>query len=157
MTETTDALSSVRDLNAYQLARNAECADPDTLDSPGAKLLLGVRDDLIERLESEREDGQSWAQVFGDLDDEGQLGEIADAAPDVYTARMWNQFVDLAAYQEDISGYVTAEIQPSGKALLLIESLESAARMALYMIAERLVNALRELIVTAEREQDDDE
>jgi hypothetical protein len=48
----------------------------------------------------------------------------------IYTHERWQVFVDLQAYQEDVSEYGDAD------------DLTNAAGVALYMIAERLVHAL---------------
>lgn len=110
-------LDDMRKLSAYELAGMAECGNPDSTESAGAALLASVRDDVAEAIENRRT-----------LDDAAH--EIADKAPDVYTAKRWAEFVDLAAYQED------PELGEWP------ENLTDAAGIALYQIAERLVSAL---------------
>lgn len=113
-------------LNAYELARLADCGSPDTPESPGAALLLSVQDDV------------------NDLDarpDDDDTHQIADGAPDVYTYKRWQEFVDLAAWQEDLD-------ELGGTP----EDLTEAAGVALYIIARRLADRL-----IAERFGEDDD
>jgi hypothetical protein len=124
-TETrTDRLAS---LTVWQLARMAGCFDPDADDSPGAEMLARVRTDVIERIE--HNPGVTEAEWFAD-----DTHEIADGAPDVYTASRWDQFTDLGAWQE--SPY---DLGADGS------DMTGAAGVALYMIAERLAVALFEI------------
>lgn len=141
MSNYDDALAKVKEYTANQLSTDAGCFSPDDPDSPGALLLTGVRDDLVERIES----GQ--ITVGGDAN-EDEVREIADAAPDVYTHKRWQEFVDLGAYQEDISEYG----EPDAANLT-----DSVAAVALYAIAERLANALLDELATANDDDDDDE
>lgn len=102
---------------AWELARMAGCSDPDTSDSVGAKFLLMVEDTLKEY----------------DDPDYDTAWEIADNAPSVYTYEMWQQFIDLGAFEVDISEHLPE-----------ITSMDQAARVALFIIAERLCIALIE-------------
>jgi hypothetical protein len=103
----------------------AECGDPDTQDSPGARLLDHVRDAVSEHIE--------WVDepVTDPFDYGDAINEIADGAPDVYTHARWLEFVDLCAYEEDPS-----ELGAD------CSDMTVAAGVALYMIAERLATAL---------------
>lgn len=113
--------------NAYHLASMAGCASPDSLESAGAVFLGHVADGVEERADE-------W--------DEDAVHEIADGAVPIYTYHVWSTFVDLAAYNED-----PTELGADAS------DLEQAAKVALYMIAERLVYALREADAT---DEDDD-
>lgn len=106
-------------LNPYQLAELADCASPDTLTSPGAMFLLHVQDATADHVSH-----------GGDADD---LSEIADNAPNVYTWKRWQEFTDLAAWQEDAT-----ELGAS------TDDMTAAAGVCLYLIAERLARALIE-------------
>ena len=147
MTSETPVLPTFRHLTTWHLANLAGCGSPDRPDgigvsppadlstvapSPGALFLRSVADDLAERI----------AYVFADLDPAGcdltreleeELHEVADAAPSVYTFTRWQEFTDLAAWQED-----AAELGASA------DDLTAAAGVALYVIAERLALALVE-------------
>lgn len=123
----------LRDLNAYQLSRRADCASPDSLDSAGALFLTSVRDGVLELITW---DATRWVEVVeGDdvqsINDDGGVSQIADDAPDVYTYRMWAEFVDLSAYLEDPPEYGVDR-----------SDMEQSARVCLYMIAERLAFVL---------------
>lgn len=104
--------------NAHELAGLAECGSPDTSTSAGAEFLLSIQDAVNDQRE------------HGSLD-EDSVSEIADAAPDVYTHQLWSEFVDLQAYQED-----PTELGCDAS------DMEQCARVCLYMIAERLTQAL---------------
>lgn len=114
---------------AWRLARLAGCCDPDAADSPGALFLDSVQ------------------SAYNDAVDEGCYGEdspqeIADSAVPAYTHELWKVFVDLGAY--------TKRTYPELGATT--DDLTQCAAVALYMIAERLVNALHEA-----RDEDDED
>lgn len=129
-----ERVAEIAGRTAYSLAWDAGCASPDTLESPGAQLLMSVRGALLESLAYAREhdaDGESWADTLERMSAGGALDEIADGGPSVYTFTLWTQFVDLAAWQEDISDRSDSSAD-----------MESLARLALYSICERLVSVL---------------
>jgi hypothetical protein len=111
---------SITDLTAYQLSGIADCASPDSLESAGAAFLTSVRDAAVEAYPRVR-------PVTGEEDRSDVAHEIADDAPSVYTATKWAQFVDLGAYREEPEA---TDAWPA--------SLDDAASVALYQIAERL-------------------
>jgi hypothetical protein len=74
----------LREESAYSLASRADVASPDSLTSPGAAFLYGVRDGLLVTLEYED---------TLDIDDE------VDAAVPVSTHEQYRVLVDLCAYQ----------------------------------------------------------
>lgn len=117
----------------WELARLAGCMDPDNAESPGARFLSRVADDYREAIADE------WY-------DDDSPHEIADSAVPVYTHERWQVFVDLGAYQEDISEYG----DDYGA------DLTGAAAVALYMIAERLVYALAQEDETTDDDESDD-
>jgi hypothetical protein len=120
----------------HSLARLAGTADPDSDDSPGADLLHSVADGVAELIEK-------WDGATPD-NDAGDLSQIADEAPNPYRFYMWREFVDLCAYNEDPS-----ELGAD------CSDMEKAARICLYMIAERLAAAL--VAEYDERDSDDDD
>jgi hypothetical protein len=120
----------------------ADCLCPDADDSAGGKFLADVRDAVVEGIEAETFDPDS-----DDRDNyNGEISQIADAAPDIYTHQKWSEFVDLGAYQEE---------PEHGE---WPDDLDKAASIALYQIAEHLVYGLlrewREGL--AEQANDDD-
>jgi hypothetical protein len=130
-TKPVRGIRALTGLNVYELARLADCADPDEGRSrrrkrwsPGAVFLAAVRDDVVEAIR----DGRI---TEADRDDSGQIHRIADEAPDYRTYRRWLEFADLAAWQE--------EPEVSGEWPC---NLTDAAGIALYQIAERLCHAL---------------
>lgn len=103
--------------SVWALAWMAGCADPDTVESPGAGFLRRVEAAVGE-----------WIDEGGEVStDSDRVHEIADDAPDVYTYPRWLQFVDLGAWDEDVE-----EITEHG-------DMTGRAGIALYMIATRLV------------------
>lgn len=126
-----------RDRNAYQLASDADCGTPDALDSAGARVLTYVRDGVIEMIEYHADE---WAvlepgeviDALDSIDDDGSVHEIADGAPNIYTHRLWSEFVDLQAYNEDISGHGDIDC----------DDLSRVAGVAVYVIARRLADDL---------------
>jgi hypothetical protein len=112
---------ALRDLTAYSLAYMAECGDPDNMDSSGAEFLKSVRDDVLENFLND-----SWGTYYEDT-----IGQLVDSCVPVYTHEIAKAFVDLLAYNEDISDYVDY----SGDMIKLMQ-------MSLYVIGDRLANAL---------------
>jgi hypothetical protein len=128
--------TETEDRNPYQLAQLADVTSPDSPTSPGAVWLL--------RVASDAEDLWDWGKETEDLTD--TISEYADQAVPVYTHERWKVFVDLAAYTEEVT-----EFGP-------VEDMTAAAGVALYMIAERLLNALiEEKREEAEEEEEEDE
>ena len=116
--------------NAYQLANTADISSPDSLESPGAEwldLVHQVARELIDDLDttSQTENESSALDYLDDLQD--QITERADQVVPIYTYNLWSVFVDLAAYQEDITDW-----SPQNE-------MENQARLALFLIAERLI------------------
>jgi hypothetical protein len=117
-------LDEIKEKGDWELARMANCQESNG--EHGTRLLKHVRDAYVEHVEYKGED-------FDPSEDIGDTAhEIADSAPDVYTSARWAEFVDLAAWNEDVS-----ELMPEAG-----NDLTGAAGVALYMIAERLVYAL---------------
>jgi len=134
MTTEFDALIAELRPAVYELSRDAGCGDPDNSTSPGAMFLTGTWD--------------SWMEVRDQYDDrEGMVMEVADGSVPIGTHLVWQTYVDLCAYREDIDDYRDRkEGTPTGD-----------ARTALYLIAERLVAHLEfeYLAVMAEQEYED--
>lgn len=110
---------ALRDLSPYALARLAECSTPDSPDSPGALMLRSIRDDVADALDHEVDDDVAYDIAH----------EIASDAPSIYVHRLWQQFVDLGAYEEDPSEVL-------GDSTCDMTQLASAA---LYAVSRRLV------------------
>ncbi|MGH7612223.1 MAG: hypothetical protein ACREN4_09415 [Candidatus Dormibacteria bacterium] len=122
---TKKAAARTRGYSENWLASLAECHSPDNRESAGTVFLRHVAEAVAEQID----DGQDLAA--DDLSD--TISEIADGAPDVYTHQRWLEFVDLCAYEEDISELAGAEAD-----------LTKLAGYALYQIADRLARALFE-------------
>lgn len=115
-------------LNVYQLALLAEVASPDAIDSPASQWLEHVQ--VVARGLLSENAGLD-ADEFSDL-----ITEAADESVPVYTHERWEVFVDLAAYQEDVSDFGP------------IQDMEQGAGVALYLVAERLIRAIVEDVTT---------
>lgn len=130
-----------RERTAYWLCGKdaADCASPDSPESPGADFLTSVRNETLDLLESL----EDWDP--GTINDDGSVNEIANGAPDTYTTRMWAQFHDLEAnFEEPELGQWP-------------DDLDNAAGVALYQIAERLAWAIIRDVHEWREEQADDE
>ncbi len=130
MTSTDERFTATVDgqeFTLWELANLADCGSPDSLTSAGARFLFNVADATAEQVAVYRAEGT----LEDDYDYSGELHEIADNAPDVYTHTLWSEFVDLAAYNEDAS-----ELGADAS------DMEKCARICLYMIADRLTRAL---------------
>ena len=117
----------------------AECHTPPR-GSDGARLLAHVAGEtgveiawILDDLGPDAPAAQIVAagQRFRDGDDDTRAEQIAEGAPDVVTAIRWAEFIDLHAWQEDIS-----EWDGVG------HDLTDLAALALAEIARRLVDAL---------------
>jgi hypothetical protein len=149
---TTTVLDAVREMTHYSLANNAaDISSPDSDTSPGAKFLGRVRDSVIESLEwkVEHDTDGDLAQAARALREDSH--ELADGAVPVYTYERWQTFVDLTAWQVDITEFGETE------------DMTSAAGVALYEVARVLTDALCEYVETYwseledTGEQDDDQ
>lgn len=115
----------VMSYTAWQLAGRADCAQPDSVTSPGADWLDTVRRNAVDS--------------FDPADPDQDAHEQADAVVPIYTHHKWTVFTDLAAWQEDVT-----EFGP-------IEDLDQASSVALFIIADRLIRTLWDEM----REEDD--
>jgi hypothetical protein len=115
---------------AYGLSADAECGSPDSHESAGAAFLVSVRDDILDRLTSfDADDREAFLRDADTLED--VVHEVADGAVPIYTYPKWQAFVDLQAYEEDVTDLAAENAD-----------MESRAGTALYMIAERLASTL---------------
>lgn len=133
-------LADIADWSAYRLANEAECFGPDSLDSEGAQFLERVRNAVLD-IDGI---GEMSSDDLDTIDDDGTLGQIADDAPSVYTFTKWRQFVDIGAWQEDVS-----ELSED------TSDIDSLASLALNIIADRLARVIVEAIAESAREDED--
>jgi hypothetical protein len=105
--------------NGNQLAYLADCASPDNATSNGARYLATVRNNAIEAIRYNVENGE-------DQDVSDMMHEVV-CVP-IYTHDLWTTFVDLAAYNVDIEDY-----EPT---------LENYPQVALYVIGITLAQAI---------------
>jgi hypothetical protein len=131
-------IAEIRGRSPFGLAGDGDAAGPDTLDSAGAVFLLQVAHEVCEAAEEWLAGGTRPADV---CDASDKWAVIADVMPDVYTGMRWAEFVDLAAWSEDVEEYTTGG-----------EDMTDLAGLALYVIAERLCGVLWDEIVEADSE-----
>ena len=106
--------------NAYVLARMADCASPDSLESMGAMFLTAVAEVTVDATEYDDDrDEIPWT--------------AADQCVPVYTYDVWRTFVDLGAGQEDPTDHGADG-----------SDMERAAKVCLFAIGERLAAAVLE-------------
>lgn len=148
----------------WQLADLADCGSPDVRDSipfgdymatpEGPATVPSAGADFLRRVETavmdlwdETEDKPGPEGVMS-LEDDGSVTELADGCVPIYTHELWSTFVDLAAYQEELEAYMLPLSDVDGS-----PDLNGMARVALYMIAERLAWALLEEMAEEEGEE----
>jgi hypothetical protein len=146
-TALAETLADIKSWTVYRLSNEADAGSSDfDPDGAGARFLASVRDDVLDRVEyaTADTDADALSDAVESLKEDA-VHEIADAAPDVYTFTRWSEFVDLAAWQEDLSEFGETP-----------DDLTDAAGVALYMIAERLAVAILDAITEALDDADDE-
>ena len=141
-------------LAPWKLASTADCAAPDRDANEGIEFLCGLFDSFIDTIEFtaiDEIDAQADGYDIRKELDRVEWHETADSAVPVYTHRKWQTFVQLAAYDEDVSELVHGR-EITG---------DDVCNAALYIIADRLMRALTselcDLCDTAEAEAADAE
>ncbi|AOQ27116.1 OCR-like antirestriction protein [Streptomyces phage Brataylor] len=130
-------IEEIKQYGPYSLASEGETLDPDDHSSPGSHFLVSVRDAVIERVEWEVEHNElTLVEAAEAVRDGDALGEIADGAPSVYTYQLWQEFVDLGGYREDLEPHD-----------LNVSDMDKIPGIALYHIAYRLASVLLEQII----------
>lgn len=127
------------DLTVYALARLADCAEPDSPDSPGGQWLRRLAEDAFDVLRDRSAEEEPQDVIH----------EIADAYVPVYTIDVWKIFVDLGAWEALQDAWDDGLI--SGPP----EHRDQHAQVALYVIAERLLTALLALDECESSQQQD--
>ena len=106
------------------------------IDDAGLKYLTRV----VEGVEEAYADYEGRPDEFSDL-----IHEIVDSALSVYTYEIWETFIGLSAWEEDVSEYGSPE------------DMTSAASWAISMIGERAANAIWHKLQEEEEEESDDD
>lgn len=131
-------LDKLAALDNYDLADMVSVSTPDASYSPGAEFLNGIRDDVHERLVN--------GATADDLRNES--GTIASEFVEIIesrgTHRKWTAFVDLGAWQEDLSE------------LGSFEDADAMANKALWQIADRFCHRVADQLDELPSEDDDD-
>jgi hypothetical protein len=109
----------LKSINAYYMASIIDSASPSSLSSPGAELLDGLRYYILE-----------W---LNENDEPLDVVQVVDSALPIYNHDIWETFVDLCAYNEDIEECATGDMT-------------QRASFALYLIGERFVTTFCELL-----------
>lgn len=123
----TTVIAKIRDeWNAFHLADRAGCGEPETTASPGAQFLLSVRDAFLEGRQRWLDGGEEQNDV---------VSELADSAIPAGIHERWWTFTDLRGWEQN-----TADLGDD------FADLTQTAAIALYMIAESLMNALEDEI-----------
>lgn len=92
---------TVRELDAYQLSRLADCGRPDSLGTEGAEFLRDTRDRVLEAFDERvRLDGMDSMRDWRVRDDVSQGGAPIDSNDHA----KWSAFVDLEAYKRSPEG-----------------------------------------------------
>ncbi|WAB08774.1 OCR-like antirestriction protein [Streptomyces phage Andris] len=130
----------IEQIELYDPDKLAELAGspdiPESRVSEGADFLARARDAVVDRVQAAEKEGEDLQSVR-----EAIQGEVSDAAPSGDIDQKWRQFVDLAAYKEDLSDHgALKDDTPSGH-----------ADIALMAIAHRLAVALLDQIEGANK------
>lgn len=144
-TEPTTYREKADAMTPGRLSGLADVAMPDRPASPGADFLGLVASPVGEAIDYRPAlltDADAWDE---------EAHEVADGCVPVYTHRLWETFVDLAAYQESDDEGLIADALGARDA-----TLEKVAQIALYQIAERLAHALRAEWADALENDDED-
>lgn len=120
-------VEEINSISVFRLSRIADCVEPDSDSSPGGWFLRDMRDSVVDLWENDE---------LRDDNYQDKIAELAGNAPDAYTYELWKEFVDLGAFREDVSDYISE----------LPEDLSDIPRAALRVIAERLGFALFEML-----------
>ncbi len=111
----------LKSINAYYMASIIDSASPSSLSSKGAELLDDLRYYILEWLNNN--------------DEPLDVNQVANEALPIYTHDIWETFVDLCAYNEDIEVWVDEN-----------SDMNQQAGFALYVIAERFVTTFCQLL-----------
>lgn len=137
-----DNLAEIKAMGSARLAGLIDCAYPDNDEAKA--FLTDIRDSVLEQTDYVA--AEDWERELVE-DYSGSAHEIADNAPNVYTWRMWQQFVGLSGWQwdDDAADYGSEDTD-----------MNRAASLRLYIIAKRLVRAIAEDIAGNLVDTDDD-
>ncbi|WDS51785.1 OCR-like antirestriction protein [Streptomyces phage Triumph] len=126
-------IERIEQYDPEKLAELAGSPDiPESRVSEGADFLARVRDAVVDRVQAAEEEGEDLRSVR-----EAIQSDVSDAAPSSDIDEKWRQFVDLAAYKEDLSDHgKVKDDTPSGH-----------ADVALMAVAHRLTVALLDEIL----------
>ena len=131
-----DGEDSSREILApWLIARPAECSRPDGNEKLGADFLTSLFTDFLYIAQNDVavSGGDDAYDIRRSLE-RFEWHETADGAIPIFTHQKWQTFVELGAYDEDVSELVTFR-KVTG---------EDVANAALYIIADRLLRALSE-------------
>jgi hypothetical protein len=134
-----DSVRNALAFSPYSLANMADVSSPDSSTSSGAVFLSSVLSSVLEAVEY-LDDQDDVSNLSDALDD--RRHELADSAVPVYAHDRWLTFVDLAAYNVDVSDYGLSDYGQNGKT-------DRVAGVALYVVAETLIGALCEEVSAA--------
>ena len=110
----------------WRLANDAGVSGPDSATSPGAEWLALVYLSALEIVDDLTDKDWSVSAMLEDGDTFDMITDTADHVVPIYTHNLWQVFVDLTAYTEDVDEY-----EP--------EDMTQSASVALYLIARRLI------------------
>jgi hypothetical protein len=130
-----DGVTTETVIAPWLLARPAQCSKPDNNEKTGADFLTSLFTDFLYIAQNDVavSGGDDAYDIRRSLE-RFEWHETADGAIPVYTHQKWQTFVELGAYDEDVSDLVDHR-KVNG---------EDVANAALYIVADRLLRALSE-------------
>jgi hypothetical protein len=125
---------------SWRLARTADCSCPEGAERAGAAFLDSVFSDFLYTAQNDvAESGGDNAYDIRRSLERFDWNETADGAIPIWTHQKWQTFVEIGAYDEDVSDLVNSR-KVTG---------DDCANAALYIIADRLLRALSEELADA--------
>jgi hypothetical protein len=120
---------------SWRLARTADCSCPEGQERAGAAFLDSLFSDFVCAAQNDLDvSGGDDARDIRKALQDFEWHETADGAIPIYTHRKWQAFVEIGAYDEDVSDLVDSR-KVTG---------DDCANAALYIVADRLLRALSE-------------
>jgi hypothetical protein len=132
---TADGTPGPDTVASWRLARTADCSCPEGAEREGAAFLDSVFSDFLYTAQNDLDvSGGDDANDVRRALEAFEWHETADGAVPIWTHQKWVTFVQIGAYDEDVSDLVDSR-KVTG---------DDCANAALYIIADRLLRALSE-------------
>jgi hypothetical protein len=137
---TADGTPGPDTVATHRLARTADCSCPEGAERAGAAFLDSLFSDFVCAAQNDLDvSGGDDARDIRRALERFEWHETADGAVPLWTHQKWQTFVEIGAYDEDVSDLVDSR-KITG---------DDCANAAIYIIADRLLRALSEELADA--------